>query len=215
MGTTPTWGLRYPEATDPADVPLDLRELAEDVDTKIGTPLDTRLDAIEAAPSGISLIEAKTLAAPGTLSFTAIPQTYAHLRVVARTRGTFAGATDQIYMRLNGSQASYFWQRLWGAGAAASADSGTDVAQASVGSQPAATDGANKWAALVLEIPGYRMGQWASWIAQCWSGQSAGGWAFLCSGVWANVAPITQLDLFGSAAANLAIGSRASLYGLK
>jgi hypothetical protein len=32
MGITAKYALRYPEAVDPADVPLDLRELAEDVE---------------------------------------------------------------------------------------------------------------------------------------------------------------------------------------
>jgi hypothetical protein len=36
MGTTPQFALRYPEATDPADVPTDMHELASDVDALLG-----------------------------------------------------------------------------------------------------------------------------------------------------------------------------------
>ena len=40
MPATPIYGLRYPAAADPADVPLDLQELAEDVEAKVpGRPL--------------------------------------------------------------------------------------------------------------------------------------------------------------------------------
>ena len=36
MGTTPTYGLRFPEPADPADVPTDMHELATDVETALG-----------------------------------------------------------------------------------------------------------------------------------------------------------------------------------
>jgi hypothetical protein len=35
MGTTPIYALRYPAATDPADVPTDMQELATDVETLV------------------------------------------------------------------------------------------------------------------------------------------------------------------------------------
>lgn len=38
MGTTPTYALPYPELTDVANVPADMRELAEAVDTVIKGP---------------------------------------------------------------------------------------------------------------------------------------------------------------------------------
>ena len=36
MGTTPTYALPYPEATDPADVPTDIRELADRIEAVVG-----------------------------------------------------------------------------------------------------------------------------------------------------------------------------------
>jgi hypothetical protein len=36
MGSTPIYALPYPEATDPADVPLDMRELAERIEAVLG-----------------------------------------------------------------------------------------------------------------------------------------------------------------------------------
>lgn len=35
MGTTPIYALRYPEPTDPANVPTDMHELATDVETQL------------------------------------------------------------------------------------------------------------------------------------------------------------------------------------
>jgi hypothetical protein len=37
MPATPTYGFRYPAATDPADVPLDMQELATDVEAALKT----------------------------------------------------------------------------------------------------------------------------------------------------------------------------------
>jgi hypothetical protein len=37
MGTTPIYALPYPEATDPADVPTDMRELAERIEAVLGS----------------------------------------------------------------------------------------------------------------------------------------------------------------------------------
>lgn len=41
MGTTPTYALPYPELTDQANVPVDMRELAEATDALLTAPGDT------------------------------------------------------------------------------------------------------------------------------------------------------------------------------
>ena len=51
MGTTPTFALPFPEATDPADVPTDMQQLAQAVEDSIGEPLDARIDVVEARPA--------------------------------------------------------------------------------------------------------------------------------------------------------------------
>lgn len=54
MPTTPNYALRYPALADAPNVPLDLQELATDVDTAVNT-IDNRVDAIEATlPSKLS-----------------------------------------------------------------------------------------------------------------------------------------------------------------
>jgi microcystin-dependent protein len=54
MGTTPNYALRYPEGPDPANVPLDLNELAHDVDAIVKQQVDAlnaRIAALESAAS--------------------------------------------------------------------------------------------------------------------------------------------------------------------
>jgi hypothetical protein len=53
MGATPTFGLRYPELTDPADVPIDMSELA--TDTEAALALMQRLTGKGAANGYASL----------------------------------------------------------------------------------------------------------------------------------------------------------------
>jgi microcystin-dependent protein len=70
MGTTPNYALRYPDASMPANVPADMQNLATDVDTTVKnqvTPLDTRLDSLEAQFGAFSAAE------PGDLKLTARP----------------------------------------------------------------------------------------------------------------------------------------------
>ena len=45
MGTTPTYLLPYPEATDPADVPIDMKELAERIEAIVRPTVVTVLPA--------------------------------------------------------------------------------------------------------------------------------------------------------------------------
>lgn len=60
MPTTPTYALPYPTPTDPADVPVDLQELANATESALSSvttgyqnadaAMDSRLDALEASP---------------------------------------------------------------------------------------------------------------------------------------------------------------------
>jgi microcystin-dependent protein len=70
MGTTPTYALRYPESVDAANVPVDMQELATDVDTVINnqiTPLNQRVTTLESQFAGFSPAD------PGDLKLSARP----------------------------------------------------------------------------------------------------------------------------------------------
>jgi hypothetical protein len=58
MGATPKFGLRYPELTDPADVPTDMHELATDTETAFG--LFQALSA-RGQPNGYASLDASGL----------------------------------------------------------------------------------------------------------------------------------------------------------
>ena len=68
MGTTPTYALRYPEANEPANVPVDMQELALDVDNALKnnlTPLTGRVTSLE------QQLAAFPVADPGDLKLSA------------------------------------------------------------------------------------------------------------------------------------------------
>lgn len=50
MGTTPTYALRYPASTEPADVPTDMQELALDVEAALKAPVTSYGTSLPASP---------------------------------------------------------------------------------------------------------------------------------------------------------------------
>jgi hypothetical protein len=219
MGTTPTFSLRYPEVTDPADVPLDMRELAEDVENLIGEPLDARMDAIEGKPaSAYELIQTITLASAGAFTFSAIPQTYQDLKIRIRGRSSAAGSggLEAIWMRLNGGASGYNTQQLYAVAAAVTAAELLTQTVGYVGWVPDSTVNALFRGTIEIEIPGYRdSASYPIWRSQGNASYPGGGRLFEMTGNWygGGAVPVTTILLQGS---NLfAAGSKASLYGIR
>src|SRR5262252_2175272 len=74
MPATPTFGLRYPASTDPADVPTDMQELATDVETQLtkavlsnATPAANQVPVWSGSAWVFSLITSSMIAANAVL----------------------------------------------------------------------------------------------------------------------------------------------------
>jgi len=205
MPTTPIYALPYPAAADPADVPVDMQELAERVEALLGT-------------IGIWRIADSTLGAAATsIDFPSIPQTYAHLQLVCSLRGDAAAATAGVQLRINGDAgATYFVERLRATAGTVSAFEGLTttgfLADISGGTAPA-----NHFSPVVFELPNYRiagLAKAAVWTEGYLSAVAAGGVTFQNGfGAWHVAGAITRLTLVASTG-NLVSGSRATLYGL-
>jgi hypothetical protein len=72
MPTTPVYALRYPAATDPADVPTDMGELATDVETA----LSTKAPGAELAYNTVTADASGAVSASGAVIFTFGAATY-------------------------------------------------------------------------------------------------------------------------------------------
>jgi len=152
-----------------------------------------------------------------TIDFTAIPQTYRHLAVIVRGRGTDTGGFyTTLRAQINGDTgASYDGQRL---DASASNGNGTNVAGATSfdlgyfesGSAPAGSQSSNDYELLYYtdttlrkQIKGrYNLAQ-----------GNAGIWTGIMDGEWRNTAAISRLTL-SLATGNFAAGTVATLYGV-
>lgn len=160
-----------------------------------------------------SLIASVTLAADAaTVTFSNIPQSYRHLRLMAAIRSSLAAGTDDVALRINGDAVSgnYFWKRLiGGTGTAVSADTGTGVASMVVGKCAADSNTAAEFSGLVVDLPGYSTAKFQNVTAQS---SETNDYVVLGSGAHYVAGPTTSVTLF-VANGNVRAGSLLSLYG--
>lgn len=192
-------GFPYPLPTEPvAEGAQAIRNLAEAVDAK-----------------GLTLIQSLLLSANGDIAFTAIPQTFTHLVLLASLRATVpgSGSHDDAMLRLNGNTAGvYTSQWTWADGTAVAAAEAINAPWAPVGFIPDSTVGGSAVGTLRLDLPDYRAsGSFKNWRASSYA--PGANTVAAHGGVFAVAGAITRIDLLG-AGGSLAAGSRASLYGL-
>jgi hypothetical protein len=209
VGLTPIYQLPYPEITDPADVPTDMRELAE------------RTDGILTGAIGAAarLADVTLAAAAALIDLTAIPQSYAHLLLMLTARTDAATATSGALIRANNdSGASYSAQLLYASGATAGA--GEQVAQTSgdLGVAPGGTAYAGLFAGYTVLIPGYTSAGHAhpmiSLDAHFQDWQAGSKYRVGISAIsWGVSQAINRLTL-RPYSGNFVAGTRATLYGL-
>jgi len=206
--TTPIYALPYPVPADPADVPADIKALAD------------RLEVVLPTVSVFSKLFDTTLGAAGpSFDFSSIPQTNSHLLLVVQGRGDAAAVAIGVTGRLNGDAgANYNEQRVVGNAATVSATEGIAVSAATLGLLPGASAAAGMFGSLFSFIPNYRSTtgskQMLGLLAYIQSLATANTIVGMAQGHWrtAGVAVNRLTVLAGSG--NFIAGSRATLYGL-
>jgi len=156
----------------------------------------------------------------GNLAFgtpTPIRQIFTHLMIVGSVRSASAGFSDGIYMRFNGAITNYDQQNV---NVNAGSVTGTQAFAGSslqIGECAAASAAAGYFSSFVVIIPRYASGSYQkNSISRCVSylGTTT---TFIrvmhAAGFWRSTSNITQIDI-GIGAANFAVGSRATLYGM-
>lgn len=152
-----------------------------------------------------------------TITFTSIPQTYAHLevRALARTSATGNFGTAQVNLRINNDSASvYNAQELYGNGTGVNAFA---AAQGLVMEVPGTTFGANLFSYAIMDILDYTSTNKAKTIRTTFGGvdMSNNGYAAQTSMFYsATPAAITRLDFILNTG-NFIVGSQFALYGIK
>lgn len=157
------------------------------------------------------------LGADGSITFSAIPNTYEHLRIMLMGRGGVAGTADDLRMRFNGDTGNnYNNNYLTGSGSTASSGSWGGAGYSIAGRLPGATAPAGYAGLCIIEIPFYKRTTFHKpWVARSQYSQGtadANQTQQVNSGMWRNTAAIASIELV-TLNANLLAGSAATLYG--
>ena len=206
MPATPTYALPYPAAGDPADVPVDMQELAD------------RIEAVLPTVTGLVCIGEIDLAS--ATAFSAIPQTYDSLRLIVRARTGTATKVENCGVRFNDdATAAYYWSLMRMSNNAFTAASVASQTTGLIGYATGSTALPGHFGSSDIVIPDYsRTG-----VAKVLLGNAH---AFASTALadmnvdtvavtWGNNSAITKITVMPTAGGTFAANSRAWLYGLR
>jgi hypothetical protein len=153
----------------------------------------------------------------GTITFTSIPSTYAHLQVRYLGRNARAVTGDTLRMTFNGDSGSnYSYHALYGDGASPSAFGGTSLAYAPVGYVTGSSAAANIMGVGVIDILDYANTNKYK-TSRCLTGEdfNGSGDIALFSGLWMSTSAINSITIVGGTGANFTSTTQFALYGIK
>lgn len=219
MGTTAApWTLPYPEETDTADVPVDMKELADRLQIHLAA-IDARVAAVEAAAGSVAILSDVKVAAPvATIDFPNIPQTYSHLRMVVSARADSALIAAEIFLQFNGvATATYDRQRIYATGATPNATELLAQTSIAIANIPAANALANLFGVGDLMVWDYTQVRPSS-VQSTFYRKSSNSAGDSIIGVYGGTAraqsAVTRMTL-SLPSGNFVAGSRFTLYGLR
>lgn len=149
------------------------------------------------------------------ITFSSIPQTYKHLRLICRLRSTRASSNDSICIQFNGDTGSNYNNQLNGAAAAAGQYGAAGNTKLPVLRASAGTLAAQSFTGGAIEIPFYNETDayktaWGIGVTGLGQYAVAGQ-----GGEWKNTAAITSVRVFPDNGPNFAAGSEIDLIGVQ
>jgi hypothetical protein len=171
------------------------------------------------SPGSMSLISSQLLSGSATtITFSSIPDTYNHLKIVAVGRGTSAATSIETRLKFNndaGGNYDYVYSTFKSVDTLACANtiSGSyiKISEFSAGTAPAATE-----TGFEATIPNYAGTVFQKSVnsigAKRLAATTGNVYSILCSGFWKSTDAINRIDLTASAGA-FAIASMFTLYG--
>lgn len=210
---TPKGNLVQPVAFDPSGNILPIQVTAEGY---------LRVSLENFSGGDVVMLEDILLAAEAAnFTFSNIPQTYKHLKIIGTARSKYNAIGDWIMGQFNGDTGNnydYCSATFYDANGYV----GTGIAGAASGRIATAVGNAapaNKATVFEINIANYAQTVlWKSWITPTFlSGGATNGtqYIYYTGGEWKSTAAITSITMFPASLTNLMIGSRATLYGLK
>lgn len=179
------------------------------------------------AAAVVEVIQTITLAAPGLITFTNIPQTYNHLKVSGRIRLATAATFTWVGVRFGtgggaldtSSNYGFIFLQYGGGSLSGGNSNGVNQAQALGFYVDGASAHASAFTAVEITVPGYRDSVYkqlaCNYFPAIGSIVSAGMGAGMGGGFWANTGSITSMSFAGwGNIDNLETGSYLTLYGV-
>lgn len=180
---------------------------------------DSKVPAANLPAGGMTKIDEVVLgAAAADITFSAIPATYRHLKVVFSGRGAAASSSRELRVRFNGDAGgNYDRESLRGNDTTAAAF--TSAGGTYIGGMEIAGDSApaGRVGAVSIDIPDYRGTTFhKALLATCFAARGTTGpdlFVFTIGGLWRSTAAITSVTLLLETG-NFMAGSVATLYGM-
>lgn len=167
-------------------------------------------------PATYDAIATATITSSGTgFDFQNIPQSYTDLRLVVVSRGTFASQSFGGAARVNNDSGNnYSWTRIFSDGTAQS-QRATNQNTLGFGELPSANASANIFGHVVIDFLNYSN---TTTFKTCISRTNtivSTAYVFAYVNLWRSTNAINRIVFGQSSIADLAVGSTATLYGIK
>lgn len=154
--------------------------------------------------------------AAADITFTGISQSYTDLVVIVSARSTYAAAEVAGFLRVgNGSidtGNNYSSTRLLGTGSAASSARATNVSRVVWDAIPGSTSASGNFCATIIHIQNYS--NTTTYKTVLVRSNEPNNYVEATVGLWRSTSAINQISILGDGAADLAIGSIVTLYGI-
>jgi hypothetical protein len=170
----------------------------------------------DATESRLVLIESQVLGvAAASVTFSAIPQTYKHLKVFVSARSAVVSKYDSGFARFNGDSGANYWYASHTQGTAHSVWSSNSETQAGIYSNPGNSSDTDLFGASEIVFFDYTGSSKKIVASLKWeptdSAEFNGNQSIV---TWQNTAAITSILMWANGG-NLMAGSRFDLYGVK
>lgn len=170
-------------------------------------------------PGDYQSIATTTVGAGGSssITFSSIPATYQHLQIRVLARSTYAGTGDGYLLKFNGvGGTSYAYHLLIGTGSSAVASASTSAAFIVSGDLPAATETANIFGGLVIDVLDYaNSNKYKTTRSLSGDDRNGSGSVRFISGLFMDTTAISSVSLTLLNGGNFAQYTSAALYGIK
>lgn len=162
-------------------------------------------------PATYNAIATTTLgSSQATITFSGISASFTDLRLVVNC--LIAATGNPLYCRFNSdSSTSYSWTHLFGNRTSAISNRSTGANNLYLGETASNTSYPTFHS---LDIMSYTASAWKPSLLNCARDMSGSGLSQTAVGVWTNTSAINSITIGTFAAANLAAGTTATLYGI-